>query len=256
MELISPDWIGVPAKISALTTTRRGGFSRFPYDDGLGAGGLNLGVHVGDQVLAVEQNRALLRTALPSDPAWLTQVHGVTVLDAAGVTGMSAPEADASIATEPGVVCAIQTADCLPVLFCDADGKVVGAAHAGWRGLAHGVLQNTVTSMRDAGAGDIMAWLGPAIGPSCFEVGEDVRQAFTERDNEAHSAFLPAANQQGKYFADIYQLARQALRKSGVNRIYGGGFCTVTDAQRFYSYRRDKVTGRMSSMIWIRAESK
>ena len=250
MDLIIPDWSGIPANIGALTTTRRGGVSQAPYDDGTGAGGLNVGTHVGDDVHAVTQNRQLLNKMLPSQPVWLNQVHGVTVVDAASVTGV--PEADASMSTVPGVVCAIQTADCLPVLFCDAAGKVVGAAHAGWRGLLHGVLGNTVERMRMAGAGEIIAWLGPAIGPQSFEVGEEVMHAYTERDRDAHASFTPVSDRPGKYWADIYQLARQALVKAGINKIYGGGFCTVTDRDTFYSYRRDKVTGRMASLIWIK----
>jgi YfiH family protein len=211
---------------------------------------MNLGTHVGDLPEHVQQNRALLRAMLPAEPAWLSQIHGATVLDAAMVRGV--PEADACIATQPGVVCLIQTADCLPVLFCDTGGRVVGAAHAGWRGLAAGVLENTLAGMREAGAGDILAWMGPAIGPERFEVGEDVLTAFTKRDAEARAAFIPVAGQSGKYLADIYSLARTILRKAGVARIHGGGLCTVTDQRRFYSYRRDKTTGRMASLIWLK----
>ncbi|MGZ3252975.1 MAG: peptidoglycan editing factor PgeF [Burkholderiaceae bacterium] len=250
MDLIIPDWVGVPANIGAMTTTRRGGFSRGPYGDGTGQGGLNLGVHVEDEEHVVQQNRQLLNTILPAEPAWLTQVHGVTVVDAASVT--DAPEADASISTTPGVVCTIQTADCLPVLFCDVKGQVVGAAHAGWRGLLHGVLENTVERMHTAGASEIVTWLGPAIGPQCFEVGAEVRHAFIERDKDNLEAFKPVQDHPGKYFADIYQLARLALKKAGASQIYGGGFCTVTDRKTFYSYRRDKTTGRMASLIWIK----
>jgi YfiH family protein len=250
MDLIIPDWEGMPANIGALSTTRRGGFSLAPYDDGAGAGGLNLGLHVQDDRQAVIQNRQLLNTILPAEPAWLTQVHGVTVVDAG--SAVNAPEADASIATAPGIVCAIQTADCLPVLFCDVAGKVVGAAHAGWRGLLHGVLQNTLTQMRNAGAGEIIAWLGPAIGSQCFEVGAEVMQAFTGQDQDTQPAFKAVENSPGKYLADIYQLARYALSRSGVSKIYGGGFCTMTDCNTFYSYRRDKMTGRMASLIWIK----
>jgi polyphenol oxidase len=149
-------------------------------------------------------------------------------------------------------VCAIQTADCLPVLFCDMNGRVVGAAHAGWRGLANGILENTVSRMRDAGAGEIIAWMGPAIGPQCFEVGADVWTAFVGRDADLAKAFIPADGQPGKYLADIYCLARDALVKAGVENVSGGELCTVTDRHRFYSYRRDKVTGRMASLIWLK----
>jgi YfiH family protein len=250
MNVIIPDWADAPANVAALSTLRHGGVSRPPYDDGAGGGGMNLGTHVGDLPEHVQQNRALLRAMLPAEPAWLSQIHGATVLDAAMVRGV--PEADACIATQPGVVCLIQTADCLPVLFCDTGGRVVGAAHAGWRGLAAGVLENTLAGMREAGAGDILAWMGPAIGPERFEVGEDVLTAFTKRDAEARAAFMPVAGQSGKYLADIYNLARTILRKAGVARIHGGGLCTVTDQRRFYSYRRDKTTGRMASLIWLK----
>jgi YfiH family protein len=250
MNVIIPDWADAPANVAALSTLRHGGVSRLPYDDGAGGGGMNLGTHVGDLPEHVQQNRALLRAMLPAEPAWLSQIHGATVLDAAMVRGV--PEADACIATQPGVVCLIQTADCLPVLFCDTGGRVVGAAHAGWRGLAAGVLENTLAGMREAGAGDILAWMGPAIGPERFEVGEDVLTAFTKRDAEARAAFIPVAGQSGKYLADIYSLARTILRKAGVARIHGGGLCTVTDQRRFYSYRRDKTTGRMASLIWLK----
>ncbi|HEX2531506.1 MAG TPA: peptidoglycan editing factor PgeF [Burkholderiaceae bacterium] len=249
MELIVPDWPGAPRNVAALSTTRRGGVSSAPYDDGSGAGGLNLGIHVGDQPDDVRRNRMLLRGVLPSEPVWLSQVHGTAVVDAAAATGI--PRADACIAAAPGVVCAIQTADCLPVLFCDSGGKVVGAAHAGWRGLAHGVLENTVQAMRDRGAGEILAWLGPAIGPERFEVGEDVFAAFTANDGILRAGFRPIAGTPGKYLADIYFLARKKLERLDVRRCYGGGFCTVADRRRFYSYRRDRDTGRMASLIWL-----
>lgn len=251
MELIVPEWIGTQDNIGALSTMRRGGRSDGPYGDGEGGGGLNLGVHVGDDPESVRRNRALLKTILPAAPAWLSQVHGARVVDAASVGSMP-PEADASISTVPGVVCAIQTADCLPVLFCDSGGRVVGAAHAGWRGLAGGVLENTVAAMRDAGASDILAWLGPAIGPQCFEVGQDVFNAFAANDVEMAKAFKPIAGSAGKYLADIFALARRTLILSGVAQITGGGICTVTEQKRFYSYRRDKVTGRMASLIWLK----
>lgn len=250
MDLIIPEWHGMPHNVGACSTTRRGGKSGAPYDDGSGGGGLNLGIHVGDDPESVSANRALLRTLLPAEPIWLSQVHGNRVIDAAATGGV--PEADASFSTMPGVVCAIQTADCLPVLFCDAGGTAVGAAHAGWRGLAGGVLENTVKAMRDAGASDILAWLGPAIGPRCFEVGQDVLDAFAGKDEAMTSAFKPIAASPGKYLADIYGLARQTLERVGVTRVSGGGLCTMTEQQRFYSFRRDKVTGRMASLIWLK----
>lgn len=248
MELIIPDWPDLPVNVGALSTTRRGGTSLAPFDDGSGTGGLNLGMHVADCQLHVRENRNLLRAVLPAEPAWLAQVHGTTIVDAAGLSDV--PEADASFAIAKGVVCAIMTADCLPVLFCDRTGRVVAAAHAGWRGLSAGILEKTVSRMRAADAGEIMAWLGPAIGPEYFEVGEDVRQAFVAHDASASAAFKPIAG--GKYLADITMLARGRLRNAGVHCISGGGFCTVGDARRFFSYRRDKVTGRMASLIWLK----
>lgn len=250
MDFIVPDWIDAPANIGALSTTRRGGVSGMPYDDGAGGGGLNLGMHVNDDPELVRQNRVLLRRQLPAEPAWLTQVHGTKVVNAAEAAGV--PEADASITTQPGAVCVIQTADCLPVLFCDAAGRTVGAAHAGWRGLAAGVLENTLAHMRDAGATDILAWLGPAIGPQCFEVGRNVFDVFVARDRNMAAAFTPIDDQAEKYLADIFTLARMTLSSAGVNKVSGGEKCTVTDARSFYSYRRDKTTGRMASLIWLK----
>lgn len=252
MDFLIPDWPDAPSAIGALCTTRAGGVSLPPYDDGAGGGGLNLGAHVGDDPAAVRENRARLRACLPAEPLWLSQVHGVRVVHAARTAPEGAEDADAAIATTPGVACAIQTADCLPVLFCDRLGSVVGAAHAGWRGLAAGVLENTVERMRAAGAGDILAWMGPAIGPLRFEVGSEVREVFITQDPSAATAFTPQAGVPGKYLADIYALARLALQAAGVVSVSGGGLCTVDDARRFYSYRRDKTTGRMASLIWLK----
>ncbi len=242
-------WPGLPAGVAALSTTRSGGVSQAPYDDGTGGGGLNLARHVGDAADAVTRNRALLRAQLPAEPAWLTQVHGTRVLDASGIK--DAPEADASITDRPGVVCAVMTADCLPVLLADADGRVVGAAHAGWRGLAAGVLEKTVAAMRAAGAGEVLAWLGPAIGPDAFEVGEDVRAAFARLGPQAADAFKAIDGRHEKYRANLPGLARLALAQAGVAAVAGGSDCTVSDPARFYSFRRDRVTGRMASLIWI-----
>lgn len=249
MDLIIPDWPDLPTNVGALSTTRRGGVSLAPFDDGSGSGanGFNLGMHVMDNPLHVRENRKNLRTLLPSEPAWLTQVHGTVVVDAAGLSGV--PEADASFTTTKGAVCVIMTADCLPVLFCDRNGGVVAAAHAGWRGLSAGILEKTVARMRDAGANEITAWLGPAIGPDYFEVGEDVQQAFVARDAYA---FKPIAAHGGKYLADIYALARARLKHAGVHSISGGELCTASDFRRFFSYRRDKITGRMTSLIWLK----
>lgn len=247
MELLIPEWDELPPNVGAFSTLRRGGTSLGPYDDGKGGGGMNLGAHVGDNPRHVADNRRRLSAILPTAPVWLSQVHGTGVVDAAAVK--SPVEADAAISTEAGVVCAIMTADCLPVLLCDAAGAVVGAAHAGWRGLVEGVLENTIEAMHSAGAQKITAWLGPAIGPGAFEVGPEVREAFMARQPEAAHAFMPA-KERGKYFADIYELARLRLQALGVTQVRGGGFCTVIDKERFYSYRRDKVTGRMATLIW------
>lgn len=252
LPLVDLRWPGLPAAIGALSTTRAGGVSVAPYDDGTGAGGLNLGTHVGDDPQAVARNRALLRERLPADPVWLKQVHGTTVVDAADVHGTpDAIAADACISSRPGVACAILTADCLPVLLADADARVVGAAHAGWRGLAGGVLEATVAAMRAAGAGRLLAWMGPAIGPRQFEVGEDVREAFLHLGPGAGAAFHGLAGQDGKYLADLPALARLALAGAGVDAVAGGEHCTVSDSHRFYSFRRDRITGRMASLIWL-----
>lgn len=250
-----PDWPDAPANIGFLCTTRSGGVSPGPYGDGQGGGGLNLGLHVEDSAENVARNRSLLRAQLPAEPVWLSQVHGTIVVDAATAVDAAAgvPVADASIARQPGVVCAVQTADCLPVLLADVAGRVVGAAHAGWRGLAAGVLEDTVEAMRTAGAGEITAWLGPAIGPRKFEVGQEVKDAFVARSADAATAFRrPADAAEGKYLADIYALARQSLARAGVRRVSGGDRCTVTEAAVFYSYRRDRVTGRQATLIWIK----
>ena len=252
-----PDWPDAPANIGALASTRTGGFSAAPYDDGQGGGGLNLGLHCGDDPDTVLRNRARLQQALPARPAWISQVHGIAVADAATVgPGVPVQVADASIASAPGVVCAVMTADCLPVLLADVHGRVVGAAHAGWRGLAAGVLGETVRAMRAAGAGDITAWMGPAIGPCQFEVGADVLDSFmagaqTGEAEQVRAAFQACPGRAGKYLADIYALGRLHLARDGVTRVSGGTYCTASDASRFYSYRRDHVTGRQASLIWL-----
>jgi hypothetical protein len=200
--------------------------------------------------MAVAKNRQTLR--LPSEPIWLEQVHGVEVVLAEQAS--CRPKADATVSFHPGAVCAVMTADCLPVLLCDQAGTVVAAVHAGWRGLADGVIEAAVNKMQVA-PDTLMAWLGPAIGPQAFEVGEDVRDAFMTHDVAASSAFVPVADSAAsdipKYLADIYLLARQQLNALGVARIYGGGLCTYTDSKRFFSFRRDGKTGRMATLIWI-----
>lgn len=248
-EFIVPDW-HAPENVRAFSTVRSGGVSAYPYHGAtLSEGGLNLALHVGDDARCVRQNRERLRRYLPDDPLWLNQVHGNSVVEAGKVDGT--PDADASFSVKRQAVCLIQTADCLPVLFCDREGRTVAAAHAGWRGLAGGVLEATLFRMRQAGAGNVLAWLGPAIGASCFEVGEDVRKAFISRCAALDGCFSPRPGLPGKYLADIYALARHILAGQGVEAVSGGGFCTVSDAGRFYSYRRDGVTGRMATCIWL-----
>lgn len=238
-DLLVPDW-PAPSNIRALVTTRSGGVSVAPYES------FNLGAHVGDAPEAVAENRLRLRRQLPSEPVWLDQVHGTRVLDADHASGIVA--ADAALARGAGVVCTVMTADCLPVLFCDDSGAVVAAAHAGWRGLAAGVLEATVARMAVAPE-CVLAWMGPAIGPTAFEVGGEVRDAFVAADPGAAEAFV-SSHLPGKWLADLFLLARRRLVRAGVVRVYGGGVCTVTDQKRFYSYRRDGVTGRFASMVW------
>ncbi|MDH4556816.1 peptidoglycan editing factor PgeF [Pseudomonas sp. BN417] len=235
---LTPDW-PAPSRVRACVTTREGGVSLPPYE------GLNLGSHVEDDPLAVEQNRRLLTSALGCRPAWLSQVHGVRVVEA---NPNRVDEADASWTAEPGVASAVLTADCLPALFCDRAGTRVAAAHAGWRGLAGGVLEATLDALV-LPPEELLVWLGPAIGHAAFEVGPEVREAFLASHPEADQAFQPSANA-GKFMADIYQLARIRLAARGVQAVYGGGFCTVSDP-RFYSYRRASRTGRFASLVWL-----
>ena len=246
LDPIVPDW-PAPAGVGSLVTTRRGGISGGVFAS------LNLGDHVGDDPAAVATNRQAVCRRIGARPVWLSQVHGVRVIDAAEADGTNSPEADAAFARRPGVACAVMTADCLPVLFCDAAGTVVAAAHAGWRGLLAGVLEATVAAMGVPGEA-LMAWLGPAIGPQSFEVGGEVRGAFVGAAAEAAAAFRPAAGD--KWLADIYLLARQRLAGQGVTRVFGGNFCTVADEERFFSYRRDGRTGRMASLIWLNPATK
>lgn len=236
---IVPDW-PAPANVRALITTRSGGVSTGPFAS------MNLGQRIDDDMQSVRTNRASLRDLLPAEPKWLLQVHGARVVDADRL--QQPVEADAAVARNPGSVCTVMVADCLPVLLTDRNGSVVAAAHAGWRGLAAGVLENTVRAMGTA-PDELLAYLGPAIGPSAFEVGADVRDAFLARNADAASAFV--AHKPGKWLADLFALARQRLRASGVTQIYGGGLCTYSDPRRFFSHRRDKVTGRMAALIWL-----
>lgn len=238
-DFIGPDWPAPPG-VRALSTTRQGGASAAPW------AAFNLGEHVGDAPAAVLANRQRLRATLPEEPRWLSQVHGTRCVDAAATR--RGEQADASFTRQRGVVCAVQTADCLPVLLCDERATVVGGAHAGWRGLAGGVIEATVAAMGEPGE-RLMAWLGPAIGPRAFEVGGEVRAAFLAHDPRAASAFVPA--QGDKWLCDIYLLARQRLQALGIRRVAGADFCTVSDGERFFSYRRDGVTGRMASLVWL-----
>jgi hypothetical protein len=234
-----PDW-PAPPRIKAIITTRAGGCSTGPYAS------LNLGLRTGDDPDAVAANRARLRAALPQEPRWLRQVHGSVVADAdAPATEM--PEADASIAHLPGTVCAVLVADCVPVLFTSRAGTVVAIAHAGWRGLAGGVIERSVAAIGGQ-PGDLMAYLGPGIGPQAFEVGPEVREAFLADDPRDAAAFAPHVP--GKWLADLFMLAHRRLRRAGVQHLFGGGTCTYSDPARFFSYRRDRTTGRMAALIW------
>lgn len=248
MPFIEPDW-PAPARVQALCTTRAGGCSAAPFDS------LNLATHVGDDEKAVTANRAALAAVLPVGARiqWLEQVHGRSVVEAAA-TG-TAPQADAAWSGDALLACAVMTADCLPVLLCDQGGSRVAAAHAGWRGLAAGVLEATLAGMGSDPA-QVLAWLGPAIGPSAFEVGPEVRSAYldTAGPHEVQTAACFRSNplRDGYFFADLYALARLQLAASGVDRVYGGGLCTYGDSGRFFSYRRDGITGRMASLILLR----
>jgi YfiH family protein len=236
---IVPDW-PAPPNVRALVTTRAGGASCGAYAS------FNLGAHVGDDPAAVERNRERLRGTLPADPVWLQQVHGTEVVDAASAPALA--RADAAVARARHVVCAVLTADCVPVLLAAADGAAVAVAHAGWRGLAAGVIEAAVARMGVA-AGTVIAWLGPAIGPRAYEVGPEVRAAFVRHDAAAAAAFAPRRDD--RFLADLFLLARQRLARAGVAAVYGGRDCTFSDAARFYSYRREPATGRFASLVWI-----
>jgi YfiH family protein len=234
-----PDW-PAPPNVRTLQTTRAGGGSALPYDS------LNLGTHVGDAPLVVARNRMLLNSVLPSEPVWLEQVHGKAVANADAASCV--PQADACIARQRGAVCVVMTADCLPILLCDQQGAVVAAVHAGWKGLAAGVIEATVNAMQVEGA-QLMAWLGPAISQPAFEVGADVRELFVAADPASAAAFIAQAGTQ-KFYADLYALARLRLNALGISKIYGGDRCTYRECDIFFSYRRDGVTGRMGTFIW------
>lgn len=239
---VTPNW-PAPGGVRACTTCRGGGFSRSPYQS------LNLAGHVGDDPQVVEANRqrAAGALSLPGAPVWMRQVHGADVIDAA--CAGSDPLADGAYATRTGVVCAVLTADCLPVLLCRRTGDAVAAVHVGWRGLAAGIIDRAVQTL---GGEDLLAWLGPAIGPQVYQVGDEVVQALREAVADPPVGAFEAAGP-GKWYVDLYRLAACALARAGVGAVYGGGWCTFSDAERFYSYRRDGVTGRMATMIWLAA---
>ena len=245
---IIPIW-PAPANVKALQTTRNGGISATPYNN------LNLGSHVADNPIHVAQNRQILSKFLPSEPVWLNQTHSISVVDAANSSCL--PDADASYSNRKNVVCVTMTADCLPILLCDTAGTLVTSIHAGWRGLCDGIIEATLfqlqtnsTNLNHANlqASDIMAWLGPAIGPNKFEVGGEVRAQFMEKDAHAESAFVAHGD---KYLCDLYKIAKQRLNNLGITQIYGGDLCTFSDKARFFSFRRDGNTGRMGSFIWL-----
>jgi YfiH family protein len=235
---LTPDW-PAPLNVLACVTTRHGGDSASPFES------FNLGAHVGDDPDAVARNRQHLSAQLGCQPTWLNQVHGISVVEA---DPSRVHEADASWSATPGIAALVMTADCLPVLFCDRAGTRVAAAHAGWRGLANGVLEQTVAAMGIA-PDELLAWMGPAIGPDAFEVGAEVREAFVTRHGKAEEAFRSSSNT-GKYLADIYALGRIRLESAGIQSITGGGLCTVSDP-RFYSYRQANPTGRFASLVWL-----
>ncbi|MHA2709886.1 peptidoglycan editing factor PgeF [Vibrio owensii] len=240
MKTIIPNW-PAPKNVKAFASTRVGGFSATPYQ------GLNLGAHVGDDLSIVEKNRDWLaqQAKMPSAPIWLNQTHSTVVAQASSPT-KQVLNADGVFTSSSQVVCSAMTADCLPVLLTNTQGTQVAAVHAGWRGLANGIVENALELF----SGEVMAWLGPAIGPQAFEVGEDVLQAFVDFDSQAHQAFTPR-DIEGKWLADMSKLATQRLNKLGVTQVFDSGLCTFQDKNDFYSYRRDGVTGRQATFIWI-----
>jgi YfiH family protein len=267
-DVLQPGWRVAP-QVRALVTTRNGGVSLPPYgrwrDDADQPGGLNLGRRADDDPAHVEENRARLRALAGIDePAWLQQVHGAQVVSADDVldnarAGGAAISADASVTDRPGTVSLVMIADCMPVLLCDPAGRAVGAAHAGWRGLAAGVIENTalrVAALAGVEPSALHAYLGPCIGPSAFEVGDDVLHAFVDaapapRRGTIARAFVPRTGVPGKYLADLPALARERLAQLGISQVTGGDQCTFTQRDRYYSYRRDRVTGRMAALIWL-----
>ena len=241
-DIIVPDW-PAPRGVKAFFTTRRGGVSEGKFAN------LNLGAQVGDDCVAVAENRRRLDALLPVKPIWLNQVHGIAVHTFSGDAADSAPVADAAMTSQRNRPCAVLVADCLPLLFCDTGSTCVAATHAGWRGLSAGVIESTVEAMPVAPR-KLIAWLGPAIGARVFEVGGDVVEAFAKHEPASRRAFEPIAGKDGKYLADIFALARQRLAAAGVEQIFGGGDCTFSAPERFFSHRRDGRSGRMAAIVW------
>jgi YfiH family protein len=238
---IVPEW-PAPARVRAFVTTRAGGVSTGAYAS------MNLGTRSGDDPKSVVRNRLIVREHLPATPRWMAQVHGTDVADLDSLADAGAPTADAATAGIAHRVAVVLTADCMPLLLCDDEGRRVGIAHAGWRGMAAGVIESTVRALRSEPA-RILAWMGPTIGPAAFEVGAEVRDAFLAADPDAHQAFV--AHRPGKFMADLYRLAARRLERAGVSRVFGGGFCTYREADRFFSYRREQRSGRMGAFIWM-----
>lgn len=241
LRLLRPNW-PAPPRVRAVSTTRRGGVSAGAYAS------LNLGGHVGDDPNHVQENRRRLRATLglPADPVWMRQVHGANVVDAATVVPDS--EADGAYSNRTDIACAVLSADCLPIFICNRQGTEVGLLHAGWRGLASGIVEAGLRAFRSPVA-ELMVWFGPAIGARAYEVGSDVRDAFVAPDAQAAAAFRAAAA--GKWYMDIYQVTRLQLAAHGVRAMYGGEHCTATQVELFFSHRRDGLTGRMASLIWL-----
>lgn len=242
-EFIIPDW-PVKSNIRALSTTRKGGVSEPPYNS------FNIAGHVEDELKSVNENRRLLKAQgnLPSEPVWLQQIHGITIVDATPELIGGQVQADGIVSSQANIVCLVQTADCLPVLATNTKGDKIGAFHAGWRGLVSGIIENGITAMATE-PDEILVWLGPAIGPRHFEVGEEVYQAFAKKYPGRSKVFTEPVN--GKRYLDIVGAARLILGACGVSHIYGGDYCTYRDKERFFSFRRDKICGRMASMIWM-----
>ncbi len=245
LSYLPANWPDKPENVSAVTTLLNGGVSQGGFSE------YNLALHVGDDVQAVARNRAKLAAdlSLPAEPVWLDQVHSNKVICADDVAAGVVVTADASVSRKSGVVCTVMTADCLPVFFCNRAGTEIAVAHAGWRGLHAGIISNTIEAMQSP-ADEILVYLGPAIGPQLFEVGEEVLQAFTDKNINNKTAFVVAT--ESHYLCDIYELARIELQVLGIGDVAGGDYCTFSESHRFYSYRKQSTTGRMANLIWLK----